>query len=263
MPAIAWVSYRVTLNLDAGDLTCLGEEHIGDELVRVVNKQRVVEVTNQTARVISKTVLLRVGVNLLSVGHDIVNNRSEMQLPVDKGARLDVAAAGSRRAVQSRRVGHGDGERLQRAVASGDVLSVAGHGVGRAVDERVRRQRLLGVLGPVPVRLVSLVAALVAQRRLVEPDELTVPSEEGARAVNKRGLKNVRGLEVVVARASAGCELGVDLRGQLGQALDGGDVVKASGAAEVAPAMKMRVSQNSYKNKTRKAVTAMRSVLVQ
>jgi hypothetical protein len=60
--------------------------------------------------------------------------------------------------------------------ASGDELAVAGHGELGAVEHGRVFEARDGGLGPVPVWLVALVAALVSERLLVLPCEVTMPS---------------------------------------------------------------------------------------
>lgn len=58
-----------------------------------------------------------------------------------------------------------------------DMLTVAGHAIlGPVEDGRIDRVR--GVLVPGPVRLVAIVATLIAESSFVRPDVVPVPSEE-------------------------------------------------------------------------------------
>ncbi len=62
---------------------------------------------------------------------------------------------------------------------------------------------------PLPVWLVPGVSAFLAEGFLVEVHEVPVPGEEEACGVDGAGVQDVRCLEVVVARARTGGELGV------------------------------------------------------
>jgi len=63
------------------------------------------------------------------------------------------------------------------SIVVGDIGTVSRHaGVASIEDGGVERVR--GILAPVPVRLVALVAAFVAEGLLVGPGEVPVPGEE-------------------------------------------------------------------------------------
>ena len=83
----------------------------------------------------------------------------------------------------------------------------------------------MGVARPVPVWLIPLIAALVAQGLLVQVGEPAVPRLEVSRVVDREGLLNVRYDEVVEPGPGPGSDGRRCASGELLQALDCVDVV--------------------------------------
>lgn len=120
------------------------------------------DVTDQAARVVVEPVVLAGGQQ---------RHRAEVDGQVGKGAGLDAAAAGAR----VEQAGGAQGGVVDGAV--GDCLAVAAHRVWRAVEDG-RLAPVLPRLSPVPVRLCTLVAGLVAQSKLVEVGKVAVPRKK-------------------------------------------------------------------------------------
>ena len=127
-----------------------------------------------------------------------------------------------------------------RKSISAVVLSehtVSGHGVSGAV-EHWGRQWVGGGFSPVPVWLSTLVITLLDQGLLVVPGEQSVPCEEGGRVVDREGLLDVDGNEVIVAGLGSWGDLWVKFRWELGQAEDGVGVSLALRWEEGSPGMR-------------------------
>ena len=93
---------------------------------------------------------------------------AEIDLPVREGPLVHTAAAGGLRPAEGLVAGRRAGRRREDVVAAVVVDAVAAERRVRAVEER-RSGLILVVERPVPVGLRALVAALVAQRFLVQP----------------------------------------------------------------------------------------------
>lgn len=83
---------------------------------------------------------------------------------------------------------------------AGNELSIAGHGRGRSVEHSRLLETASSSLGPVPVGLSALVAALVLESLLVLPGEVPVPRQEGTSVVDLHGLQDVVANKVIEAR---------------------------------------------------------------
>lgn len=217
-------------------LTRIGRQQSGQILIGTRRlEERVVKVTNHTARVVAQAVGSRIGLDRQPVSDMHVIVWSQMQRPVDKGPSLDIAAARARRTKHPRRVWPGDGQDLQGAVAVGDIPAVARHGGRGTVIERIRAMRPMEILGPVPVGLVARVAALLAKCRLIELHEVAVPGEKEARGVDLGCQPYMRGLKVVEAGSSAGGQFRINLGRQSVEAFDSVDIFVTRSAAHITP----------------------------
>jgi hypothetical protein len=84
---------------------------------------------------------------------------------------------------------------------------------------------VFGVLEPVPVWQIAVIAAFIAQGLLVCPDKLSMPGQEDPRAVDKVGLIDVTVREVICSRGSTWGEALVHHSRQFVQAFDSLDVL--------------------------------------
>lgn len=182
---------RNTLHLHLESVDVLGLEDQADERVGV--GKLLVGVVGQVALeatgVVRKTVTVGDGG---AVGQTQLH-RSKVNLHVFEGTALDAATTST-----------GREEKIRQTVAAKVDLTaarnehaVARHRGVRAIKQwRVLKTALCG-LSPVPVRLVALVAALIAESLLVLPGEVAVPSEEGTGVMNRTGLVDVGAYPVV------------------------------------------------------------------
>ena len=153
----------------------------------------------------------------------ICPDRAEVDLEfiVCERAGVYTAAAGRRGKDQGTPAGEGNGS----VWAVRNVDAVTTHRPGRPVEYR-RLSRVLVRDARVPVGLCALVTALVAERRLVQMDELTVEAEEEPVVVDKRRLLDVRPYKVIVTGNRSG-DFGQRCRAILfREAVDGVDVAK-------------------------------------
>lgn len=98
-------------------------------------------------------------------------------------------------------------------------------------------QGVVGPFTPVPVRLVTLIPAFVAQGLLIRPGEVTMPGEEVCCAMNEKSLVDVHCDEVVEAGLGAWDFCSV-IDGRLGhQTFHCVGVCDLLGGREVAPAL--------------------------
>lgn len=175
--------------LEGSDVVVVGDQVVHVRVLGPVGRDPGGDVAAEAARVVGE----RVGVRVVDDprdgergGHGTKVDRVVLERP-----GVDAAAARSGRdAVEAG--GQGLGAVVRR------VLAVAGHAVVRAVEERAV-DGVEGVLAPVPVRLVTGVAAFVPQGLLERPGEVSVPREEVCRSVDGQGLVDVDSHKVVVA----------------------------------------------------------------
>lgn len=83
------------------------------------------------------------------------------------------------------------------------IGTVAAQGSIAAI-KKGRAERVMSILAPVPVRLPTLVIALVAECLLVCPGEVAMPGEEIGSAVNLKGLVDVDRDEVIKSTFGSG-----------------------------------------------------------
>jgi hypothetical protein len=79
--------------------------------------------------------------------------------------------------------------------------------------------------GPTIVWLISHVAAFVAKGLFIGPGEVAVPRQEISCYVDVEGLLNMSAYKVVVAVSASRTVVFGRLRGQLGEALNGRDII--------------------------------------
>lgn len=79
-----------------------------------------------------------------------------------------------------------------------EISTVTTHACVRSIENGGLAQVVL-ITEPIPVRLVTLVAALFPQRRLVTIQKVSVPAQEIAGSVYRHRLVDVLGNEVVVS----------------------------------------------------------------
>lgn len=87
---------------------------------------------------------------------------------------------------------------------------IAPHACVGAIEHRGPPQIFL-VREPIPVRLVALVSAFLAQGLLISVDDLSVPAQEVACYMNRQSLVHVLCDEIVVAASCSRDERGVGL----------------------------------------------------
>lgn len=76
------------------------------------------------------------------------------------------------------------------------VLAITGHAVVATIEER-RVDRVLSVLSPIPVRLISLIATFVSQRLFKVPGKISVPDQKAGCCMNAKCLIDVDSDEVI------------------------------------------------------------------
>ena len=151
----------------------------------------------------------------------VEGDRAEVDRQVLEGTRSHAAASRAGGQV-NRREASADAEDQVRLV--GDGNTIARQGGGATIKDGRVLETSDGGEAPVPVRLGSLVAALLLESPLVDPGVVPVPHEEVARVVDGHGLVDVGGDEVIEAGLRAGNKR-TRGQGRLGlQALDGRDV---------------------------------------
>lgn len=137
-----------------------------------------------------------------------------------------------------RQVGVGKGPVDDAALEAGDAavcaLAIAAKACRGVKDGRVDRVHGVGVDAPVPVRLRSGEAALVAQQVLVQLHEPAVPGEEVGHKVDIRVEGKVRVDQVVHARGDS-LDIGVFGLGKPAHAHGGPEVLGLFGVGEFAP----------------------------
>lgn len=101
-------------------------------------------------------------------------------------------------------------------------------------DRRVLHIFLIGIDGPVPVRLNTLVVALIPEKILMELDEPAVPGEEVGDEVDF-GVEFEVGVDEVVHAACNSVDVGVLLLGKVAGADGSSKVFFLFGAGEFAP----------------------------
>ncbi|RDW92685.1 uncharacterized protein DSM5745_00007 [Aspergillus mulundensis] len=223
--------------LEGADVGQIDQHELDDVPVGRHLQEGVVEVADDWTRVVPQSVWPRVWRHVLAVVVR-VQHRPKVLLPVDDRPIVDVAAAGPRRSVDAdgRRIGR-QRPLLDRAIAIGDVLAVAGERGHGAIVQRIGGGGQGGPVRPLPVRLVALVAALVAHCLLIQPEEMAVPGEEVGGAVDDWGVEDVGGLEVVEPRSGPRDQRRVEDGGSLGHTLQRVDVVPPLPLAEIAPVL--------------------------
>lgn len=149
------------------------------------------EVALQAARVICKGAG---GVLLVDAAGQIETDWTKIDAHVLEGARGDASTTRAGGEVQGRKTSADAQDEVRLVWNEGPV---AGHGGVAAVEDGRVLHALDGGQTPVPVRLAALVTALVLEGSLVEPGVVAVPREEVAGPVNRHGLVDVGGDEVI------------------------------------------------------------------
>lgn len=161
-------------------------------IIGVASVHSTAEVTNETARVVAQAAIRTRWRTTLNAAHGAKIDRH-----IGKGTCLDVSTTctgGQRNGVARDPLGRDNDRPIVR-----DVLAVASETVIIAIEQR-RVFRGVSVFGPVPVRLIALVATLLSKSLLIDVKEPPVPRREDAVVVYAQGLLDMGDGEIVELR---------------------------------------------------------------